>query len=231
MKVKELIKITSIMLTSMIMTGCVNTLTKQEAFPEMYSGSQQNNILVAPIVNNSTSSEASEYLNSTLAEPFANKGYYVLPIPITADIFKSAGIVDGTELKGIPFTSYKDKFGADSVLFVTIEQWDTNYIVLAGNVTVGLKYVMVSTDTGKVIWSYSNTIVIDTSSSSGSLLVDLIATAIATATTDYIPVAQQVNKLTTQSLPAGQYHPRYKKDGLDVIVEANAASAAAAFNQ
>ncbi|GHA60924.1 GNA1162 family protein [Photobacterium aphoticum] len=228
---KKLIKLTSIVLAGMMMTGCVSTLKKQEAFPDLYTNSVHNNILIAPIVNKSTSSEASEYLNSTLAEPFANKGYYVLPIPITADIFKEAGIVDGTELKGIPFNTYKEKFGADTVLFVTIEQWDTNYIVIAGNVSVSLKYVMVSTETGKIVWSYSNTVVIDTSSNSGSLLVDLIATAITTATTDYIPVAKKVNLITTQSLPVGSYHPRHKKDGIDVVLEANAADAAKAFNE
>ncbi|WP_108944687.1 GNA1162 family protein [Shewanella halifaxensis] len=228
---KQWTKLISILFVGMMVSGCVNTLKKQDAFPEMYTNTLHENILIAPVINKSTSSEASEYLNSTLAEPFVNKGYYVLPVPITTEVFKGAGIIDGTELKGIPFSTYKEKFGADMVLFVTIEQWDTNYLVVAGNVTVGLKYVMVSTQTSKIIWSYSNTVVVDTGSNSGSLLVDLIATAIATATTDYIPVAQQVNLRTTQSLPVGHYHPRYKKDGSDMIFEANAADAAKAFSE
>lgn len=150
-------------------------------------------------------------------------------MPITADIFKDIGIVDGKELQGIPFTRYKDQFGADVVLFITISDWDTNYLVVAGNVEVGLKYVMVSTETSEIVWSYQNNIVVDTSSSSGSLLVDLIATAITTATTDYIPIAKQVNVITTQSLPVGQYHPRYGQDMQDKVVQDKATAASDAF--
>lgn len=107
--------------------------------------------------------------------------------------------------------------------------WDTNYLVVAGNVEVGLKYVMVSTETSEIVWSYQNNIVVDTSSSSGSLLVDLIATAITTATTDYIPIAKQVNVITTQSLPVGQYHPRYGQDMQDKVVQDKATAASDAF--
>lgn len=122
------IKLSFIFVMLFSLTACVTTQTKQEIFSRMYDeGSAKQNILIAPIINESTSSEASEYLNSTIAEPFVNKGYYVFPIPITADIFKQSGIIDGKELKGIPFGKYKEQFGADAILFVTISQWDTNY--------------------------------------------------------------------------------------------------------
>lgn len=218
--------------SALVLSGCVTTSSKEKAFPAMYDTNvPKNTVLVAPVINDSTSSEASEYLASTLAEPLVNKGYYVLPIPITADIFKQIGIVDGRELKGIPFDTYKNKFGADSVLFVTISKWDTNYMVLAGNVEVELKYVMVSTNTGKIIWSYQNSMVVDTTSSSGSILVDLVATAISTAATDYIPVAQQVNAMTSQSLPVGIYHPKHLKDGKQVVLEQNVISASKSFSE
>lgn len=228
MNIKTLI----IFFSTLILSGCVATSSKEEAFPVMYDiNIHKNTILVAPVINNSTSAEASEYLVSTLAEPLVNKGYYVLPVPITVDLFKQIGIVDGRELKGIPFTTYKNKFGADSVLFVTISKWDTNYMVVAGNVEVELKYVMVSTETGKIIWSYQNKMVVETTSSSGSLLVDLIATAISTAATDYIPVAQQVNLMTSQSLPVGEYHPKHLKDGKQIVLDDNVMSASKSFNE
>lgn len=227
---RKIVNICSAFVLVFMVTGCVTTQSKQEMFPKMYEDNRiHQNVLIAPIINETTSAEAAEYLNSTLAEPFVNKGYYVLPVPITADIFKDIGIVDGKELQGIPFTRYKDQFGADAVLFITISDWDTNYLVVAGNVEVGLKYVMVSTETSEIVWSYKNNIVVDTSSSSGSLLVDLIATAITTATTDYIPIAKQVNVITTQSLPVGQYHPRYGQDMQDKVVQDKATAASDAF--
>ncbi len=227
---KKFINICSALVLVFIVSGCATTISKQELFPKMYDAERNlQNVLIAPVINESTSAEAAEYLNSTLAEPFVNKGYYVLPVPITSDIFKELGIVDGRELKGIPFNRYKDQFGADVVMFITISQWDTNYIVVGGSVEVGLKYVMVSTETSEIVWSYQNTITIDTGSNSGSLLVDLIATAITTATTDYIPIARQVNQISSHSLPVGQYHPRHGQDKEDQVFESNANAASEAF--
>ncbi|AEX25016.1 DUF799 family lipoprotein [Vibrio natriegens] len=226
----KLVNICSALVLVFMVSGCVTTQSKQELFPKMYEAERNHQkILIAPIINETTSAEAAEYLNSTLAEPFVNKGYYVLPVPITADIFKDIGIVDGKELQGVPFSRYRDQFGADVVLFITISNWDTNYLVVAGNVEVGLKYVMVSTETSEIVWSYQNNLVVDTSTSSGSLLVDLIATAIATAATDYIPIARQVNEITTQSLPVGEYHPRYGKDMKDNVIQDKATAASDAF--
>lgn len=224
----NLLKIMPLVLVILLASGCVTRQTKQEAFPLMYEANNAHQtILVTPIINESTSSEATEYFNSTIAEPFNNKGYYILPVPITDDIFKNAGIIDGKELKGMPLAQYRDKFGADLVLFITIKKWDTHYYVVGGNVEVALEYALVSTITSQIVWSDQNDLVVDTSSSSGNLIVDLIATAITTAATDYIPIAKQVNGITTQTLPVGKYHPRYKKDGLDRVVDKDKSASAA----
>lgn len=200
---------------ALLMTGCVSTTTKQAAFPEMYSDVDRQTILVVPVINETTAAEAPELLNATIAQPLANKGYYVLPVPIVSNIFQESGIIDGSQLKGIPFNTYKDKFGADSVLFIKLKTWETNYMVISGNVTVGMEYVLVSAETNNVLWSYQNTFVLDTSGSSGNLIADIIVTAVSTAVTDYVPVARRVHANAVTTLPVGKYHPKYLKDGAD----------------
>ena len=113
---------------------------------------------------------------------------------------------------------FLDTFGADSVLFLTITEWDTNYVVIAANVTVGLEYVLLSTRTNEVLWSYSEKIVIDTGSSSGNILVDVIATAVSTAMTDYVPIASSVHQEAVKALPFGVYHPKSGNDGIEKTV-------------
>ena len=109
---------------------------------------------------------------------------------------------------------FKKSFGADSVLFVTINKWDKNYAILAANVTVAMSYVLISTTTEEVLWSYDQEIVIDTGGdSSAGLLGALIATAINTAVQDYIPIAQKVNNAAVATLPVGVYHPSAGVDG------------------
>lgn len=196
------------------LTGCVAPMgTKHDAYPQMYTAKKPVSILVVPAINESTAAEAADLLNVTVAQPFTNHGYYVLPIPLVADIFKREGILEGTQVKGIPTSVFKKNFGAESVLFVTIENWDKNYLVIAGNVTVGIEYVLMSTETNEVLWSYDQKVVVDTSSSSGNPLVDMIATAITTAVTDYVPVATQVHLTALQSMPFGKYHPKSGLDG------------------
>ncbi|ACJ28244.1 Lipoprotein, putative [Shewanella piezotolerans WP3] len=201
---------------ALLISGCAaTTTTKEAAFPEMYSDVNRQTMLIVPVINETTAAEAPDFLNATVAQPLANKGYYVLPVPIVSNIFKEAGIVDGTQLKGIPFSTYKDKFGAESILFIKLKTWETNYMVISGNVTVGMEYVLVSADTNNVLWSYQNTFVLDTSSSSGNILADLVVTAITTAATDYVPVARRVHANAVTTLPVGEYHPKHLQDGKD----------------
>ncbi|MCF1459518.1 MAG: DUF799 domain-containing protein [Shewanella sp.] len=198
-----------------VLGGCVSTTTKEAAFPAMYDVNKPLSVVIAPVINNTTAAEASDYLNATVAQPLADKGYYVLPVPVIADIFKQSGVIDGAQLKSAPMQVFKEKFGADAVMFITLTQWETNYIVVGGNVVVGMEYALVSTATSEVIWSNTSVVQVDTGSNSGNLLVDIIATAITTAATDYVPIARQVHNTATMTVPVGKYHPRHGKDGKD----------------
>lgn len=188
--------------------------TKLEAYPAMYDDRKPLSVLVIPAINNSTAAEATDYFNVTITEPLSNVGYYTMPVEIVKDIFLKEGIVDSTMIKGLPTTIFKKNFGADAVLFVTINKWDKQYIVLAGNVTVSMDYVMLSTETSEIIWQYSATQTIDTTAeSSGFIIADLISTAITTATTDYVPIAKQVNFQAFTALPHGGYSDQHGLDG------------------
>jgi len=180
--------------------------TKAEAYPAMYDDRKPLSVLVIPAINNSTAAEATDFFNVTITEPLSNVGYYTMPVEIVKDIFQKEGIVDSTMIKGLPTSIFKKNFGADAVLFVTINKWDKQYIVLAGNVSVSMDYVMLSTETSEVIWSYSATQTIDTTAeSSGFIMLDILSTAITTATTDYVPIAKQVNYQAFTALPHGGY--------------------------
>jgi len=187
--------------------------TKGEAYPAMYDDRKPLSVLVIPAINNSTAAEATDFFNVTITEPLSNVGYYTMPVEIVKDIFQKEGIVDSTMIKGLPTSIFKKNFGADAVLFVTINKWDKQYVVIAGNVSVSMDYVMLSTETSEVIWSYSATQTINTTAeSSGFIMLDILSTAITTATTDYVPIAKQVNYQAFTALPHGGYSDQH---GLD----------------
>ena len=213
-----MIRVISVGLIIVLLSGCAEMGTKQDAYPSMYTDRKPVSMLIVPAINESTAADAGDLLNVTVTQPFSNHGYYVMPMPIVADIFRREGILEGTQVKGLPTSIFKKNFGADSVLFMTIESWDKNYAVLAGNVTVSIEYVLLSTETNEVLWSYDSTVVVDTSGSSGNIFADLITTAVATGIADYIPVAYQVHATASKALPFGKYHPKSGLDGLQKSV-------------
>jgi len=211
-------RILAIILAVSFLSGCVEMGTKQDAFPSMYGPQKPVSILVVPAINESTAADAGDLLNVTVTQPFTNQGYYVMPMPIVAEIFRNEGIIEGTQIKGLPTQLFKENFGADAVMFMTIESWDKNYAIIAGNVTVGIEYVLLSTTSNEILWSYEQVVVIDTSGGSGNIFADIISTAITTGMTDYATVARQVHARAVTAMPFGKYHPRTGADGLDKSV-------------
>ena len=206
-------KFTAILFVLMIFSGCGQMATKRVSYPLMYGEQKPASMLVVPAINESTAADAGELLTATISEPLSNLGYYVMPVPIVADIFRREGIIEGSQIKGLPTQMFKQNFGADSVLFMTITSWDKNYAIVAGNVSVGISYVLIATETNDILWTYDQTVVVDTGGGSGSIIAGIIATAIKTATTDYLPVATQVHNQAFKAMPLGEHHPRSGTDG------------------
>ena len=196
----------------LLLAGCKSTgLTKGEAYPKLYSEAP-NSILVVPVINRSTAADAPVLYASTIAQPLAEAGYYVFSIPFINEYFAQEGIVDGQQLRQVSPLRFNTLFGADSVLFVTIDEWDTHYYIAGGSVSVSLRFELVSTQTGEVLWKFRQEVVKNTSSDSSNLLVGILETAINTAVVDYVPLARQVNRQVLKTLPVGKYHQEHAKD-------------------
>ena len=187
--------------------GCA--LSKRDEYPGMYK-EKPISITVLPITNNTTAADSSNLYLSTLAEPLSNMGYYVFPIEITNEIFVREGISSGKQLENIPATRYRELFGTDTVLSISINKWNTSYLVLAGNVSVELECKITSTKTGEILWSKSGEISIPIQENSGNPLIDVIMIAVKTAAVDYVPVARRLNEKIFNRLPAGKYSNHYE---------------------
>jgi len=202
-------------------SGCVSTLTKQEAFPGMYE-EKPRSILVLPPMNETTAADAKEYYSTTLAQPLAYMGYYVFPIEVVTDMMQHEGAYDTEAILAVPPQKFREYFGADAVLFVRITKWDTAYYVIGGHVTVGVAFQLKSTTTGAELWKYDGVLTVNTGGGGGGgglagLIVQVVVTAVNTAMADYLPVARQANAIVISTIPTGNYHPRYGQDQGDRI--------------
>ena len=172
-------------------------------------------LVVLPIINKTTAADASNLYLSTLAEPLSNKGYYVYPMEITNEVFQKEGIVSGEQLSQVNPQKYRELFGADAALSVTIHEWDTSYLVVSSKIRVALEFTIISCRTGKVLWSQKKQKIILPNNhqphrkSLGGLVGNLLSTALATAMTDYLSITRELNREILLVLPLGPYHRNY----------------------
>lgn len=194
------------LLTVIVATGCAHQaeLSKQEKF----LAAAPRSILVVPVVNNSVEVTASDYMLSTVTVPFAERGYYVFPVNLVKRSLEDDGLADSSLVHKAPATKLAGLFGADAVLYITIEQWDAKYAVLTTIVTVDISYQIRDGKTGDIIWENNQKMVYDpnkSGGSSGNPIADLIVMAVKAAMTkampQYVPLARQANTMAVVNYP------------------------------
>ena len=173
-----------------------------------FTAAAPKSILVVPIVNKSLDVDAPLYVLTTLPIPLANKGYYVFPVNTTKFILEQEGLYEGERIQQMPTPELAAMFGADAVLYVTINRGDAQYIVISTSITVDFDYRIVSAQ-GVEIWRENKKMVYQPQNSGGGLLGAIVSAAIARAAPNYMPLAQSANMQVFQvgpnQLPDGPY--------------------------
>ena len=176
-------------------------------------------ILVIPVVNNTTNVDAPGLFLSTIPIPVAERGYYVFPVNMVKRVLEDEGLSDPNLVHTADTARLCNLFGADSVLYVSIEAWTAQYLLITTQVTVEFDYVMKDGKTGDTIWKEHKKVVYapQQQNSGGSPLAALVAAAVQAAVTkaapNYMPLARQANAEVFNTpgvgLPAGPYNPEY----------------------
>jgi hypothetical protein len=209
-----------------LITGCGFTpsqITRAEYYPKMYKHPPVS-ILVLPAKNTTTAVNVAKYFSYTITQPLTEKGYYVFPVHLVDDFFKSENLPNAELIRKIPLNKLKKVFNADAILYVDINSWNTAYIVLGSHVDVGVSFSLVDANTGDELWnSNSYAYSYDGVDGNGSLLglvVGMIAAGVNTSV-DYTKLAYFANIVGLSFLPYGKYHPLYKRDANFLITNYN----------
>ena len=199
-------KLLLLCLVTLGLFGCASTVQKKDM--SAYTAAAPKSILVVPIVNKSLDVDAPLYVLTTLPIPLANKGYYVFPVNTTKFILEQEGLYEGERIQQMPTPELAGMFGADAVLYVTINRWDAQYIVISTSITVDFDYRIVSAK-GVEIWRENKKMVYQPQNSGGGLIGAIVSAAIARAAPNYMPLAQSANMQVFQmgpnQLPNGPY--------------------------
>jgi len=203
---------------ALLMSGCAAKQAPKDF--TAFRSADPHSILVVPVINRSAEVEAADLFLSTLSVPLAERGFYVFPVNMTKSIMESDGLGDANLVHGADTTRLAELFGADSVLYVEILNWESQYAITAANINVEFVYTLKDGQTGELLWQEQQAMQYSRSGSGGGLLANLIATAITSAIdstrSDFTPVAQQANAVALLTpglgLPSGPYSPNYGKD-------------------
>ncbi|MES1981604.1 MAG: GNA1162 family protein [Pseudomonadota bacterium] len=191
---------------TLMLAGCVTPPAKYDM--SAFQAAAPRSILVVPMVNRSLDLDAPNYVLSTLPIPLAEKGYYVFPVNTTKYVLEQEGMYEADRIHAQPTESLAKLFGADAVLYITINRWDAQYAFITTTVTVDFDYRIVSKD-GTEIWKAHKTMQYTPQNSNTGLLGAIISAALARATPNYMPLAQQANRqvfvLGENALPDGPY--------------------------
>ena len=195
----------------LFLAGCVNAPVKKDL--SAFVTAAPRSILVVPIVNKSLDVDAPNYLLSTLSIPLAEKGFYVFPVNTAKFVLEQEGYYEGEQVHKQSPAELAKLFGADAVLYVTINRWDAQYALLTTTVTVEFDYRIVSRD-GSEIWQTKQRMIYQPqNTNTGNVIANLVAAAVTAALTraspNYLPLAQQANNqaliIGPSAIPNGPY--------------------------
>lgn len=195
------------------LSGCATT--RPLSMQDKFVSAAPRSILVVPVVNKSVDVTAADYMLSTIAIPLAERGYYVFPINAVKRVLEDEGLSDSSLVHSSSTAKLASMFGADAVLYLTINRWDAQYMVLKTKVTVGINYQIRSGKTDQVLWENAEEMVYMPQSGGsgiGGLIADVITAAMAKAAPDYMPLARQanagaLNRYPGRGIPFGPYAP------------------------
>jgi hypothetical protein len=173
MKLRSLTSGLFVLALSLMLTGCV---TKPYDYTN-YRAHPPRSILVLPPLNESTAVAGTYSYLSTVTFPLAEMGYYVFPVAVTDQFLKGNGLPTAGEMHQIPLEKIHDIIGADAVLYITLKQYGTKYVVISSVTTVELHGKLVDTRTGLTLWE-GDGIGQDSSGGSGNPLADLVSAAV-----------------------------------------------------
>ncbi len=158
----------------LLLVGCTTSKMDYRAFVEH----QPRSILVLPPINNSANVRASDAFLSSITEPLAECGYYVYPVTVVDRLFKDNGVPTPGDMHSVSLVKIDEIIGPDAVMYITIREWTTTYIVIDSSTIVTLDYKLVDTRTGQTLWAWEGRAQYSSSAGQSNIIAMAVAAGI-----------------------------------------------------
>ena len=184
--------------------------------PKDYSrlrASQPRSILVLPPANQTTEINATYGMLAASTRPLTELGYYVFPVAVVDLYMKENGLSVADEMHAVPLDKLREVFGADAVLYITVEAYGSKYQVIASNTYVHARAQLVDSTDGTELWAGRVELVYSGSSGLIEALVEQVINKLVDQTKAVADMAAvQLYSLPGQGLLKGPHHPQFGTD-------------------
>ncbi|UAX41758.1 DUF799 domain-containing protein [Pasteurella canis] len=161
-----------------LLTGCANKNTVSYDYTVLKQSKPKSILIVMP-ANNSVDVKADTSVLARSTYPLAEYGYYVYPVALVDEVFKQNGLTDGNLIRSAQLKKIHDIFGADSILYVNVNEYGTSYKLIDSVTTVSVEGKLVDLKTGQTLWEGTGAYAQGSSNSNDGLLVALIKAAVS----------------------------------------------------
>lgn len=209
----------AVMASGLFLAGCATEPPKDYS---EYKKADPRTILVLPPKNSSPDVLATYGVYSQLQSPIAESGYYVLPISLVDEHFKTNGLTIADEIHQIDGAKLREVFGADAALYIDIKNYGTKYYVVGSASIVAAEGKLVDLRTGQDLWTGMATASSEEQSQNnnmglaGLLVAALVKQVLATTLDQSYSIATITNNRLLYArnpgaLLFGPRHPAYQK--------------------
>ncbi|WP_150539537.1 DUF799 domain-containing protein [Actinobacillus vicugnae] len=213
-------KLLLLITSAILLSACVQKTAPTYDYSALKE-SKPKSILVVMPTNNSVDVKADSSVLARASYPLAEKGYYVFPVSLVDEMFKQNGLTDSNAIRSANIKKVYDIFGADSILYINVNEYGTSYKVFDSVTEVKLEGKLVDLKTGKTLWEGTGAYAQGSTHQNDGALTALVKAAISqvvdtTKDKGYEVSASAMSNLVyigkSGGLLVGPRHPFYGKE-------------------
>jgi hypothetical protein len=178
----------------LVFTGCATPKNY-----ENFRAARPRSILVLPPKNNSNDVRGTYSFLSTLTYPIAEKGFYVFPVSVIDQMMKDNGLPSANEMHEVSMKKIKEIINPDAVLYITLQQYGTQFVLFDSQTTVVASGRLVSTS-GVELWQGEVTKTTSSSNNNQGLAGMIVGAMVNQAVNSTFDYAHDLSVVASQEL-------------------------------
>ncbi|ASM51071.1 hypothetical protein PESP_a3222 [Pseudoalteromonas espejiana DSM 9414] len=133
-----------------LLAGCVSPPPAHDY--TAFKQADPHSVIILPPLNNTPEVIAPYSVMTQMVAPIAESGFYVFPVALVEQTFKGNGLTVASDVHQVPVKKLHDIFGADTALYITIEEYGTSYVVISSETAVTVSASLVDLRSGEQLW-------------------------------------------------------------------------------